>query len=98
MNKIKINENQRELISTVLNKFVPEYPVFAFGSRVTGTEKPFSDLDLIILSDKPIPPLTMYHLNHAFDESILPFKIDLLDSSSISDDFRKIIEKEWVPF
>ena len=33
---------------------MPNRKVWAFGSRATGTTKPFSDLDLAILGDQPL--------------------------------------------
>ena len=98
MRKIALKRNEWAIIAAILKQYVPNHPVYAFGSRVTGHEKPFSDLDLILLSDAPIPPTTMISLSMAFDESTLPFKVDLLDSSTLSETFRQRIEKEWIVF
>ncbi len=55
----------------------------AFGSRVTGgvtgIVKPWSDLDLVLESDAPIPLAAMAALREAFDESPLAFRVDLVD-------------------
>ncbi len=98
MRQIALKKNERVIIAAILNQYVPYHAVYAFGSRVTGHEKPFSDLDLFILSDEPLPVLTLYSLSTALDESMLPFKVDLLDSTAVSPTFRKQIEKEWVLF
>lgn len=82
-------------VLNILRAHVPDHEVLAFGSRVHGRNlKPFSDLDLIIITAKPLDLLRLTDLKDAFTESDLPFKVDLLDWSSVNDRFRKIIEAE----
>ena len=67
--------------------------VYAFGSRVTGLARKYSDLDLAI--DNHGVPLSLQEracLTEAFQESSLPYKIDLLDWNSISDSFKAQID------
>lgn len=83
-------------IKQILKTTIPDHEVRAFGSRVTGTAKPHSDLDLTIVSKQTIPLGTIALLREAFSESDLPFKVDIVDWASISPEFRKIIEKDSV--
>jgi predicted nucleotidyltransferase len=84
-------------VLNILGTHVPEYEVWAFGSRVHGRNlKPFSDLDLIIISTEPIDSLQLLDLKDAFIESDLPFKVDLLDWATVKDGFRRIIEQDHV--
>jgi predicted nucleotidyltransferase len=47
--------NELKLIKEILQRYVPEQTVWAFGSRVHGRQlKPFSDLDLAIITDNPL--------------------------------------------
>jgi type I restriction enzyme S subunit len=68
----------------------------AFGSRARGTAKPYSDLDLAIVSDTAIPIGLMAALTDAFSESDLRFKVDVVDWATTSSEFRKIIERDAV--
>ncbi|HLC16237.1 MAG TPA: nucleotidyltransferase domain-containing protein [Thermodesulfovibrionia bacterium] len=78
----------------ILSQHVPECEVIAFGSRVTGTAKEYSDLDLAIITDKLLPVRTMAKLKEAFSESRLPFKVDVVDWGSASDGFRNVIKEK----
>jgi type I restriction enzyme S subunit len=42
-------------VRRILQKHVPGYEVWAFGSRAKWTAKPYSDLDLVIISDRALP-------------------------------------------
>ena len=91
--KIDVGSDQLKQVKDILNQFVPNYEVRVFGSRIRGTAKKYSDLDLVIMSQKPIPIQKMALLKEAFSESNLPFKVDLVDWSLISDEFKKVIEQ-----
>jgi type I restriction enzyme S subunit len=84
------------IVRDILQKHVPQYEVWAFGSRVTGTTKPYSDLDLAIISDTPLSSQTSAALADDFSESDLPWRVDVLDWATTSPTFRKIIERDKV--
>jgi len=48
---------------------VPDSEIWAFGSRVTGTAKKYSDLDLVVISKEKIPQKQYYQLQEMFQES-----------------------------
>lgn len=75
----------------VLREHLPDYEVWAFGSRVKGTAKPYSDLDLVIASEQPVPIATMAELRDALVESDLTIKVDVVDWATTSRQFREII-------
>ena len=83
-----------KIIKNILAEHVPGCKVVAFGSRVTWTAKKYSDLDLAIVSTMPPPPLTMALMKEDFSESDLPFKVDVLDWATTSEEFRRVIENK----
>jgi len=89
-----------EIIQDLLRQFVPNREVWVFGSRAQFTAKPYSDLDIAIagsVSGQPALSLGgMADLNHAFSLSGLPYKVDIVDWSTISEDFKKMIEQHRV--
>jgi len=89
---IDISPAQWEIVRTVLQQHVPQYPVWAFGSRAKWTAKPFSDLDLAIITNQALDWGVSAALAENFSESDLPFKVDLVDWATTSAAFRKIIE------
>ncbi|MGD9153576.1 MAG: nucleotidyltransferase domain-containing protein [Gammaproteobacteria bacterium] len=90
---IDIEPQQLEVVKKILVQYVPKYEVWVFGSRVTGTAKQYSDLDLAIISNKPIDPLVVALLRENFSKSDLPFKVDIVDWATTSENFRKFIKK-----
>ncbi|PNU04757.1 nucleotidyltransferase family protein [Novosphingobium guangzhouense] len=68
-----------------------------FGSRAGGVPKPWSDLDLALDGPQPLSLAAMAELAEAFDESALPFKVDLVDRRTVSDAFGAIIDAGAVP-
>lgn len=88
---------QLETIQRVLKEHAQGLSVLAFGSRVSGVDlSPFSDLDLALRSDRPIPVERMASIEKAFAASGLPFHIDLLDWAKLPAAFQKHIEKEYL--
>lgn len=94
--QIDISPKDLETVKNILKKHVPEYEVRAFGSRVKWTAGKSSDLDLVLMTDKPLPTLRMADLKEEFSESDLPFKVDVVDWAATKDNFRKIIEEQMV--
>jgi len=73
-----------------------QFEVWAFGSRARGPAKPYSDLDLAVLTDNPLSFRQYAHLCDAFAESNLPFKVDVVDWATTSEAFRATIAAERV--
>jgi predicted nucleotidyltransferase len=66
-------------VQDILEEFAPTCEIWAFGSRVRKGAKPFADLDLAIISPDGTQVRQLALLASAFEESDLPFKVDLLD-------------------
>lgn len=96
---IDIRPDHLEIVQKILNQYLPkDVRVWAFGSRAKWTAKDFSDLDIAIEHEagKKISPELLTQLKDAFEESIIPYKIDVVDWHSITESFRKIIEQDRV--
>ena len=87
-----------EMIRRILADHVPDCKVRAFGSRVDGTARDYSDLDLVIVGKERLDPKRFRHLKEAFEESHLPFRVDVLDWRALSKNFRDSIEKKCEVF
>lgn len=95
ISKLAVLPVQMEMIQAIFRQFLPSAgTVYVFGSRIKGTAKPFSDLDLAIDLGSPIPLSLLAKLAEAFDESSLPFKVDLVDWQTIDQTFRDHIESD----
>ena len=80
-----------EVVLQTLNRHVPDREIRVMGSRAQGQGKPFSDLDLVVMGDEPLELRTLGQLRDAFDDSNLPFAVDLIEWASSTDAFRRLI-------
>ena len=84
-------------VRAVLAAHLPaDVRVAAFGSRVRGKPKPWSDLDLELAGSGPISLPVLAELAEAFDECPLPWKVDLVDRATVTPEFGAIIDAEKV--
>lgn len=93
---IDIRPDHWEIVQRILQEHVPNLEVWAFGSRAKWNAKAFSDLDLAIITDEPLPIDTSAALNEAFSESDLPWKVDVVDWASVGDGLKKAIKRDKV--
>lgn len=93
---IDIRPDHWDIVWRILQKHVPHFSVWAFGSRAKWTAKPYSDLDLAIITDKPLTLDVSASLSDDFSESDLPWKVDIVDWATTSESFRKMIERDKV--
>jgi len=93
---IDIRPDHWVIVQSILERHVPQYEVWTFGSRAKWTAKEYSDLDLAVITDKPLPGNLCAYLEEAFSESDLPFKVDVVYWAEISHEFKKVIEANKV--
>lgn len=96
MSEIEAKPEELAEVRAILSRRVPDREVRAFGSRVEGPAKKFSDLDLAVMGDTPLPSSVLADLEEDFRESDLPFKVDVVDWAATKDHFRRIIERRYV--
>ncbi|PWK57306.1 restriction endonuclease subunit S [Roseicyclus mahoneyensis] len=96
--KIDISPEQLAIVQVLLKDHLPNGTLaWAFGSRVTWTAKPFSDLDIALEGAEPLPSEVLIDLEEAFEASDLPWKVDVIDLNAVSPEFREIVERQRVP-
>lgn len=92
---IDLTAGQRRTVLTLLSRYLPNTNVWAYGSRIKWTSHPASDLDLVAFAE-PEQAACVAELREAFDESNLPFRVDLFVWDEVPSGFRKGIEGEHV--
>ena len=89
----QLTPNQLAIVRGVLRENIPAGArVWVFGSRARGRAGKLSDLDLVV--DNKGRPLTLAEagrLDLAFEESPLPWRVDVADWNAVSPDFRRRI-------
>ena len=80
----------------ILREQAPLIEVWAFGSRAKRTAKPYSDLDLALITRQPLSLEQLATITDAFATSDLSIRVDVVDWAATSEAFRKIIERDKV--
>ena len=93
---LTMDETDWVIVRDILLNLIPKMQVLAFGSRVTGRAKPFSDLDLVVMTQKPLDIKLHGALLDAFSTSRLPFRVDIIDWASTDAPFRTQIQQSAV--
>ena len=87
---IHMEDRHWKIVRDILNQY--PYTFYAYGSRVKGNPKRFSDLDLCFTD--PIPWNIQSHIDEDFEESDLPFKVDVIDWNLMGPEFQDLIRKD----
>ncbi|MDR0867736.1 MAG: nucleotidyltransferase domain-containing protein [Planctomycetota bacterium] len=91
--KIQISDEHLRLVQNILRAHLPPAATaFVFGSRAKGEAWKFSDLDLAVACGaEKLSTSTHAQLAWAFAESLLPYKVDVVDFNGCSEQFRAAI-------
>ena len=93
---LQISDQELAIVKTILQQYVTDIPVWAYGSRVKGTAKRYSDLDLALVTKEPLTFLQLAKLENAFSDSELEWKVDIVDWASASDEFKQIVLQNYI--
>ncbi len=96
MPPIAVSPQEWQILQDILLVHAKGLRVYAFGSRVTASHKPMSDLDLMLAGDGPVDVAQVAALVEAFSNSDLPWKVDLVDRAQLAPDFLANIQPTLV--
>ena len=92
---ISLDSNHLETVKRILELHFNGLEVLAYGSRVSGVNlTPDADMDIVVVSEKPISLEDMISVEQAFAESGLPFRVDIVDWAKLPESIQKAIKKE----
>jgi uncharacterized protein len=94
---IQLSPEQIQITKDILAQYAPGKEACAFGSRVQGTARSTSDLDILLLGQEAMQPVHRANLRLAFSESNLPFFVDIVEQARISTKFFEQIVKQAEP-
>lgn len=94
--RLDISPQHHTLLLNILQQFLPDVVIWAFGSRVKGTARTTSDLDLVaFVPDTQISQIQ--DTREALAESNLPFRVDLLVWNELPPTFQHNILQCYYP-
>ena len=91
---VDIKEKHLNIIKEILKKY--SYIFYLYGSRARKKARKNSDLDLCY--KEKIPRKAIFDIKEEFEESDLPFKVDIVSWENMTRTFQKLIEKDLIPF
>ena len=92
---VDIRPDHLEIVQGILREHLPVgVKVWVFGSRASWTTKDSSDLDLALEGKDRLNAQLLGALKDAFEESSLPYTVDVVDLHRIGDSFRQIVESQ----
>lgn len=92
---IDLSPLQLKEVKALLAKYLPNTPVWAYGSRVRWSARPNSDLDIVAFAS-PAQAKQVSLLREAFEESNLPFTVDFFVWDTVPEKFRDNIQREYI--
>jgi len=92
---IRLTPKQAAIVRTLLRRHLDDTEVWAYGSRVDGRARPASDLDLVVLAGSE-KRHAVAALREAFEESDLPFRVDLFLWAELPESFRENIRRHHI--
>ncbi|MDR2642013.1 MAG: nucleotidyltransferase domain-containing protein [Planctomycetaceae bacterium] len=98
----QIDEKHFAIIRQIIQEILGEVAVrvYVFGSRAKNSADKYSDLDLAIEcydNNEMLSSKLLLKLAVAFENSLLPYKVDIVDLKKISKEFRSEIETDFIP-
>lgn len=81
------------LLKRIVYKYLPDdlYKAFIFGSRATGQNRKYSDIDLGISGPRPLTPKEYVSIQSELEESDIPYRVDLVDFAKVNDKFKRTL-------
>lgn len=99
MDKFGLTENQLYFILKILNDNIKQNNAkyYIFGSRAKGTFKKFSDVDIAVdLNNNKLEPEILAQILINFEDSIFPYKVDIIDLNGIDKKFFDYIKNDLI--
>jgi uncharacterized protein len=96
MPRFPIDEHSKAKIIALISTLIPEAKIYLFGSRARDTNSEWSDIDIALDAGKELPSVSIMELNDIMVATNMPYKVDVVDLYSVSEQMRTIILKEKV--
>ncbi len=98
MSSLNLKPRYLQNLLGIVNMYLPEIEIWAYGSRVNGDAHDASDLDLVAYNPQdPEQRLdNLFEVKEALVESNIPILVDLVDWALITKSMREEIKKSYV--
>lgn len=96
--QINLEERYLDRIKNIINSIILDdnLEIYVFGSRATGKARQYSDVDIALKLNEKIDTNKISKINIELENTTIPYEVDVIDLNSISDSFKKCIEKDLI--
>jgi predicted nucleotidyltransferase len=91
-----MQEEYKKKLIDLIEKRLPECTIILYGSRARDDARTGSDIDLALDCGKEVDRAIIIDLLEDIENSVVPYKIDLVDLHTIKGDLGKEIERDGV--
>ena len=92
MANLDLADRYVDFIINTVKSILPDAEIYIYGSRVQGKAREYSDVDIALRGDIDFDKLLK--IKALFEDSTFPYKVDVVDLSSLTPEFLNIIEKD----
>lgn len=92
---IDLEERYIDFIKNTISSMIHNYKLYIFGSRAKNRAKKYSDIDLAIDSQELTPQIKT-KLEFTFENSTLPYEVDIINLNDIDNKFKDLIQKDLI--
>jgi predicted nucleotidyltransferase len=92
--RVRALDRVREIVLEALR--TRDVRVYLFGSSVGGAVHRASDIDVAVDAREPLPPGLLGELREQFEESDIPYEVDIVDLATASPRFRERVQRDGV--
>lgn len=92
---IDLEEKYINFIKNTISSMIHNYKLYIFGSRAKNRAKKYSDIDLAIDSQELTPQIKT-KLEFTFENSTLPYEVDIINLNDIDNKFKDLIQKDLI--
>ena len=95
---VDIRPDHLEIVQDILREHLPVgVKVWVFGSRANWTTKDSSDLDIALEGESKLSHKMLGALKDAFEDSTLPYTVDVVDLNAVGHAFKQIVKEQRTP-
>lgn len=89
-----VTSKEQDIIENILKDY--PYSFYYYGSRVKGDYTKASDLDILLKADEKLPPAVLNELARKFNESKIPYIVNIAEYICMNERFYKLIEPDLI--
>lgn len=86
----------KDALILVIRKYIPSGEIYLFGSRAMGTERSYSDIDLVVKTTDKIDHRILNRINEDIETLNIPFFVDVVDYNAVYDGMKNFIDKTGI--